>query len=419
MCRWRKNSNETLSYQSAAGTSHPRRFRFLQLRLFLRHRPLHQHVELLHAPLALLQLVLGQEEPVRHAAELLRVVDGVGHGDPLQGGELAQRTHREPLVHQAVVDEHVHPAEQGDPQARPPAHGGHEARVQEAVDAQAEGRDGVRHRVNVVGLEGPRPRAMVRRVQRPAGLVLVPEDPVSVAGIKLHPHDRSQGAEQGPVEVDEVDAAVGRVGDEEAEPGGAGGEAVHEQGGGHGEQPVGAPLRLPLELPLLRVLASPLALLLRHAAGAGHRDRLQLVRFALGRPRIRRGGRPVRHLAAALARANVDVREHLGPHGGPAERRGALPLLLLLRGERLHAAPPRRQPCQAGTPGRMPRPETRPAPLLGPHAARARGPSHPDAAAPPRRRLRHHSISLSACACACLCVARRTNERRNPLPTGG
>ncbi len=62
---------------------------------------------------------LGSEEQApRHAVILLAVVQLVRDGDALQVGDLRDGAHREPPVHEAVVDEHVAHAEQRDAQAR-------------------------------------------------------------------------------------------------------------------------------------------------------------------------------------------------------------------------------------------------------------------------------------------------------------
>eukprot|EP00955_Chlamydomonas_euryale_P098894 365180-Chlamydomonas_euryale.AAC.8 len=114
----------------------------------------------------------------------------VGNCNLLHVRQLRNGANREAAVHQPVVDEHVRDAKQRDAKPSAKTTPTKDARREEAIRAQAHGRHAVHDGKQVVGLEWPGARHVVAFVQRPAGLVIVPQRLVRPAS----PHFHAKGA---------------------------------------------------------------------------------------------------------------------------------------------------------------------------------------------------------------------------------
>ena len=104
----------------------------------------------------------------------------------LEVREFRNRPHREAAVDHAIMHKHVGDPKEGDSEAEAKADSASHAGRKEPEGAQSNGRHGISDGVNVVGLKGSCPGLVVRLVQRPAWLELVPQDPVGVSRVHFH-----------------------------------------------------------------------------------------------------------------------------------------------------------------------------------------------------------------------------------------
>jgi hypothetical protein len=110
----------------------------------------------------------------------------VRNGHTPEVRKLSDGPHRKAAMNHAVVHNHIGDSKEGDSEAKAEAKTTCYARGEKTVRAQGDRRNGIHDSVDVVGLERSRPGLVVRLMQRPARLELVPQDPVGIPRIHFH-----------------------------------------------------------------------------------------------------------------------------------------------------------------------------------------------------------------------------------------